>query len=228
MTSIAENLADLHSLIRDFERRYKRPENSVRLLAVSKRQSAESIRAAHATGQVDFGENYLQEATEKQQQLFDLPNLAWHFIGPIQSNKTRGIATSFQWVHGIDRGKIAQRLNDHRGNELPPLNCCIQVNLSGEESKSGVGIRDVTPLCELITKLDRLKLRGLMAIPAPLADFDSQRDCFRELAECYGQLQSKYPGMDTLSMGMSDDFEAAIAAGATMIRLGTAVFGPRL
>ncbi len=221
---VAENIAQLNRRIRDYERRYGRSENSVGLLAVSKRQSCASIRAAAAAGVRDFGENYLQEAQDKIDELAGL-DLRWHYIGPIQANKTRGIADSFDWVHSVDRAKIATRLNDQRQGE--PLQVCVQVNLSTEASKSGVLIAEAEALCDCISRLPKLSLRGLMAIPAPLPEFSQQRACFRELAQCFHHLKGRFPGLDTLSMGMSNDFEAAIAEGATCIRLGTVVFGPR-
>ncbi len=227
VTSIAEKLDELRSHIHDCERRYGRPENSVQLLAVSKKQDADKIREAYQAGILDFGENYLQEALDKQVQLDDLTELVWHYIGPIQSNKTKGIAGNFHWVHSIDRQKIADRLNEQRDPALAPLNCCVQINVSGEASKSGISMDEVGSLCESIANMERLTLRGLMAIPAPLEEFEAQRACFREMAQCFNQLRARHPTMDTLSMGMSADYEAAIAEGATMIRLGTAIFGPR-
>ena len=226
MTSVAENLQQLSQQIRDFERRYGRPANSVRLLAVSKQQSIEKIRAAAAAGARDFGENYLQEAESKIAALADLP-LCWHFIGPIQSNKTRLIAELFDWVHSVDREKVARRLSEQRPTQLPPLNVCVQVNLSGEATKSGVSLEECAELCDQIALLPGLKLRGLMAIPAPLSGLAEQRRAFAPLAALFHRLQVIHPDMDTLSLGMSNDFEAAIAEGSTLVRLGTAIFGSR-
>ena len=226
MTSIADNIASLDQCIRGFEEKYQRPQGSVKLLAVSKKQPIESIRQAAAAGIRDFGENYLQEAEPKITELLGLDPI-WHFIGPIQTNKTRGIAEQFDWVHSVDRDKIARRLNEQRPESCVPLNVCVQVNLSGEASKSGTRPSECGHLCDYIATLPRLELRGLMAIPAALPDQRSQRECFSELATVFRDLQLRIPSMDTLSMGMSNDFEAAIAEGSTLIRLGTAIFGPR-
>lgn len=226
MTKIAENIAALSQEIRALERESQRPEGCVTLLAVSKRHSSAMIREAVAAGQVHFGENYLQEAESKIAELADL-DLVWHFIGPIQSNKTRGIASLFDWVHSVDRLKIAQRLSEQRPQAAEPLNVCVQVNVSDEASKSGVSDQDVALLCAQIDGLPRLRLRGLMAIPAAVQDYDEQRASFRQLAALYHMLRERHPGMDTLSMGMSNDFAAAIAEGSTMVRVGTAIFGAR-
>ena len=226
MTAIAENIAALSQEIRALERDAQRPEGSVTLLAVSKRHSSARIREAAAAGQLHFGENYLQEAESKIAELADL-DLVWHFIGPIQSNKTRGIAAHFDWVHSVDRLKIAQRLSEQRPAAVAPLNICVQVNVSDEHSKSGVTDAEVAKLCEQIDGLPNIRLRGLMAIPAALDDYDLQRASFRQLATLYASLQTRHPDMDTLSMGMSNDFAAAIAEGSTMVRIGTAIFGAR-
>jgi pyridoxal phosphate enzyme (YggS family) len=212
--------------IRKLEAKYNRPGKSVFLLAVSKRKSVERIQEAVNRGINHFGENYLQEALEKISALSAL-NLKWHYIGPMQSNKTQKIAQAFDWVQSVDRKKIAVRLNDHRGQKLGALNVCVQVNLSNEESKSGVCLNEVEALCEIIGELPNLKLRGLMTIPAPQSDFDLQRKQFGKLARKFNCLKQSHPHLDTLSMGMSDDFEAAIAEGSTMVRLGTALFGTR-
>ncbi len=196
---------------------------SVGLLAVSKTQPAAAIRDAFAAGLRDFGENYLQEALDKQAELDDLP-LTWHFIGPIQSNKTKAIAEHFDWVHSVDRLKIAQRLSDQRPATLPPLNVCLQVNVSGEASKSGCAPQEVQQLARAITALPRLRLRGLMCIPAPSEDPAEQRAAFARLRQLRDELALD---LDTLSMGMSQDLEAAIAEGATWVRIGTALFGAR-
>lgn len=211
---------------------FGRAPGSVQLLAVSKTHGPEKLREAWQAGARQFGENYVQEALEKIAVLSapgtDTPDIVWHFIGPIQSNKTRDIAEHFDWVHSVDRLKIARRLNDQRPAEMPALNICLQVNLSHEDSKSGVDINEVEALCQQISgQMPRLKVRGLMAIPAPCNDHEAQRRTFRPLKDLFDSLQSRYPGMDTLSIGMSDDYPAAIAEGATMIRIGTAIFGRR-
>jgi PLP dependent protein len=226
VTTVAENIALKTRQIRELELLYQRPPDAVRLLAVSKRQGIDKIRQANAAGISDFGENYLQEAVDKIHALADL-DLSWHFIGPIQTNKTRGIAELFDWVHSVDREKIARRLSEQRSESQQALNVCVQINLSAETSKSGIDLVQTADLCKLIAGLPNLQLRGLMAIPAPLPGLAEQRACFRELATEFKKLQLSYPGMDTLSMGMSNDFEAAIAEGSTMVRLGTALFGPR-
>jgi len=226
VTKIAENISSIRQQITQFEVRYKRESSSVKLLAVSKRIGIEGIRTAHRVGQLDFGENYYQEAKDKIDALLEL-NLYWHFIGPMQSNKTRGIAENFSWVHSIDKEKIAVRLNEQRPADLENLNVCVQVNLSGENSKSGVSLDECAVLCNSIDQLPRLSLRGLMAIPAPLSSFEEQRQCFNALLSKYENLKSLHSSMDTLSLGMSNDFEAAIAEGSTMIRIGTGIFGAR-
>ena len=215
------------SKIYELEAKYGRPKNSVSLLAVSKKKPPEEILKAASLGISHFGENYLQEAIEKIERLREL-NLKWHFIGSIQSNKTREIAQTFDWIQSLDREKIAVKLNEYRGNTLSALNVCVQVNLSGEETKSGVPINQAQDLCELVEKLPNLKLRGLMAIPSPQPDFQLQRIKFRELSRKFDDLKTNHPNIDILSMGMSSDFEAAIAEGSTMVRLGTALFGARL
>ena len=223
MELIASSISKIHEL----EAKYGRPKNSVLLLAVSKKKSPEQIVKASRLGISHFGENYLQEAIEKINKLREL-NLKWHYIGSVQSNKTREIAQSFDWVQSLDREKIALKLNEHRGNNLDALNICVQVNLSGERSKSGVSINQTEELCKLVEELPNLKLRGLMAIPAPQSDFQLQRIKFQELSRKFNALKTNYPSIDILSMGMSNDFEAAIAEGSTMVRLGTLLFGARL
>lgn len=198
----------------------------IRLLAVSKTWPAESVREAAAAGQQAFGENYVQEGVAKVEALADL-GLEWHFIGPLQSNKTRPVANSFAWVHSIDRLKIAQRLSEQRDVFLPPLQVCIQVNVSGEESKSGVSPTELPELARAVAALPRLKLRGLMTIPEPTSDVALQRERFATLRRLMAQLRADGLDLDTLSMGMSDDLEAAIAEGSTMVRVGTAIFGSR-
>jgi len=199
---------------------------NVRLLAVSKTCPAPALREAYAAGQTVFGESYLQEALDKLAALADLP-LEWHFIGPIQSNKTRPIAENFAWVHSVDRFKIAERLALARPAKLPPLNVCLQVNISGEDSKSGVAPEKVEELARAIATLPQLKLRGLMAIPRPTDDVAEQRAQCRLLRQLFDQLNAQGMGLDTLSMGMSDDLEAAIMEGATIVRVGSAIFGKR-
>ena len=222
-----EPIASSISKIYELEAKYGRPKNSVSLLAVSKKKSPEEILKAASLGISHFGENYFQEAIEKIERLREL-NLKWHFIGSIQSNKTREIAQTFDWIQSLDREKIAVKLNEYRGNTLSALNVSVQVNLSGEETKSGVPINQAQDLCELVEKLPNLKLRGLMAIPSPQPDFQLQRIKFRELSRKFDDLKTNHPNIDILSMGMSSDFEAAIAEGSTMVRLGTALFGARL
>jgi pyridoxal phosphate enzyme (YggS family) len=196
------------------------------LVAVSKTFPADAVRAAHAAGQRDFGENHAQDAVAKIDALGDL-DLVWHFIGPIQSNKTRSIAAHFAWVHSIDRLKIAERLAAQRPEALPPLQACIQVNVSGEATKSGVAPAEAPALARAVAALPRLRLRGLMAIPEPTDDPALQRRRFESLRDLRDRLAADGFALDTLSMGMSDDLEAAIAAGATMVRVGTAIFGAR-
>mgnify|MGYP001576338656 FL=1 len=223
MSTIADNISHVGSRIQTATQAAHRPENSVQLLAVSKTKPAEALREAYAAGLRDFGENYLQEALGKQLELADLP-LIWHFIGPIQSNKTRAIAEHFDWVHSVDRLKIAQRLSEQRPAELPPLNICIQVNVSGEASKSGCTPDDLPALAAAISALPRLKLRGLMAIPEPTDDRAEQDAAFAAVQKLQASLDLP---LDTLSMGMSHDLESAIAQGATWVRIGTALFGAR-
>ena len=196
------------------------------LVAVTKSVSAEAIRAAFAVGQRDFGESYVQEALTKRAALADLP-LVWHYIGPIQSNKTRVIAENFDWVHSVDRFKVAERLSQQRPAEKGPLNLCLQVNISGESTKSGIAPAEVPELALAVAGLPQLRLRGLMAIPEPSKDRDLSRRRFESLAQLQKGLQAKGLPLDTLSMGMSDDLEAAIAAGSTLLRVGTAIFGHR-
>jgi pyridoxal phosphate enzyme (YggS family) len=226
MTIIAEHLQAVHMQIIAAEKEAGRQTNTVTLLAVSKAQPAALLREAFAAGQRLFGENYLQEALNKQAELTDIA-IEWHFIGPIQSNKTALIAQNFAWVHGVDRLKIAERLSAARPGHLPPLQICIQVNVSHEASKSGVLPEESSQLANAITRLPNLKLRGLMAIPAPTTDVAQQRKQFKMVRELQEMLATQGLALDTLSMGMSDDFIVAIAEGATMVRLGTAIFGAR-
>lgn len=226
MNTIAHHLAAVRARIVQAELRFGRTPGSVSLLAVSKSHPAAAIRAAYAAGQFLFGESYAQEAVAKLDLVMDLP-LEWHFIGPLQSNKTRDVAARFAWVQSVERGKIARRLNEQRPAALPPLNVCIQVNVSGETSKSGALPAEVAVLAQEIRALPQLRLRGLMAIPAPQTDFEKQRAGFRVVRELYEQLRHAGYELDTLSMGMTDDLEAAIAEGATLVRVGTAIFGAR-
>ena len=226
MHDVGKALTAVRARIGELERRYHRPPGSVALLAVSKTKPPEAVRAAIAAGQRAFGENHLQDAMTKVEALAG-QGVSWHFIGAVQSNKTRPIAAHFDWVHGIEREKIATRLSNQRPTDREPLDVCIEVNVSGEETKSGVPPGEVEPLARLIRELPRLRLRGLMAIPRPAADFETQRIPFRLLRELLDDLNAKGLGLDTLSMGMTADLEAAIAEGATMVRIGTAIFGPR-
>ena len=206
----------------------RRPVQSVTLLAVSKTFGPAAVREAHAAGQLAFGENYVQESLAKIGALADLrPSIEWHLIGPLQSNKTREAAAAFDWVHSVDRLKTAERLSAQRPSDLPPLQLCLQVNISGETSKSGVAPADVIALAREVAALPNVTLRGLMAIPEPTADFAAQRAPHRALRELLVSLQSEGLALDTLSIGMSDDLEAAIAEGATIVRIGTAIFGAR-
>ncbi|MFN3750533.1 MAG: YggS family pyridoxal phosphate-dependent enzyme [Thiobacillus sp.] len=200
---------------------------SVCLLAVSKTFGADAVRALAACGQGRFGENYLQEALAKQTALADL-RIEWHFIGPVQRNKTRSIAAHFAWVHSVDRAVVAERLSAQRPPDLPPLNVCLEVNVSGEASKSGVAPDDLPALADAVARLPGLALRGLMAIPAPSADFHAQRAAYRRVRDLYDALRARGHALDTLSMGMSGDLEAAILEGATLVRVGTALFGERI
>lgn len=225
--SIAQNIKAIQAKITDAEKKYSRQPGSVQLLAVSKTRPIEDIQAAFSENQLHFGENYLQDALSKIEISPD-QSLEWHFIGPIQSNKTRQIAQNFSWVHTIDRLKIAQRLSEQRDPELKPLNICIQVNTSGESSKSGVNIEETLSLAKSITALPNLNLRGLMTIPASTDNFEQQRQPFRLLRELKDELESQNIKLDTLSMGMTNDMEAAIAEGSTMVRIGTAIFGERI
>ncbi|HEX4895492.1 MAG TPA: YggS family pyridoxal phosphate-dependent enzyme [Solimonas sp.] len=223
--AVEENWAAVRTRIARACRAAGRPDEAVGLLAVSKTFPASDLRRVAAAGQRDFGENYLQEALDKQVVLQDLP-LVWHFIGPIQSNKTRSIAAAFDWVHSVDRLKIAQRLSEQRPPGRPPLQVCIQVNISGEASKSGCAPAETLALAQAVAALPRLRLRGLMAIPAPPGDGDA-RAPYRALRELLESLRQTGLQVDTLSAGMSDDLEAAIAEGSTLVRVGSALFGRR-
>ena len=226
MNRLAENLASVKARITKATSNSGRNGKDICLIAVSKTRTAKDIRAAFELGQASFGENYLQEALEKQEQLTDL-NICWHFIGPIQSNKTRSIAENFDWVQTVDRNKIAQRLNDQRPAHLKPLNICIQINLDNEASKSGATIEAAFGLAQTINELPNLVLRGVMYIPAPQPDYSNQLQTCKRAFEGFQLLQNKFSTLDTLSLGMSSDLEAAIEAGSTMVRIGTDIFGPR-
>ena len=223
MSTIAENIANVRERIHRAAVTSDRLADSVTLMAVSKTRPASAIRDAWAAGVRDFGENYLQEALDKIAQLDELP-LTWHFIGPIQSNKTKPIAEHFDWVHSVDRIKVARRLSEQRPAQLPPLNICLQVNISREASKSGVLPEDIAALAAEVASLPRLTLRGLMAIPAPAEDSDSKRAPLAALRELMAGLELP---LDTLSMGMTDDLTEAVQEGATIVRVGTALFGER-
>lgn len=230
MNNIETNIKHITSQITVAAEKCGRARESVQLLAVSKTKPIKAILDAQQAGQRLFGENYVQEGVDKVQyfaQHHPELDLEWHFIGPIQSNKTRPVAEHFAWVHTIDRDKIAQRLNDQRPAGMAPLQVLIQVNTSGEQSKSGITDEQVFALAELISSLPNLTLRGLMSIPENVSDYQSQYAAFKQLAELQQQLQQKYPSVDTLSMGMSGDMDAAIAAGSTIVRIGTAIFGAR-
>jgi pyridoxal phosphate enzyme (YggS family) len=227
MSTIESNLQVVKARIAAAARSAGREPGDIALLAVSKTFAAGEVRAAHAAGQREFGENYVQEGLEKIAALSALP-LIWHFIGPIQSNKTRSIAEHFDWVHSVAREKIALRLAQARPQHKGPLEICLQVNVSGEASKNGVAPEEVRPLAEAVRTLPRLRLRGLMAVPEPSDDIELQRRRFSGLRILLDQLNASGFGLDTLSMGMSQDLEAAIMEGATIVRVGTAIFGERV
>ncbi|MCM0614322.1 YggS family pyridoxal phosphate-dependent enzyme [Marinobacter sediminum] len=230
MSSIADNIGSVTRRIQKATMQAGRAPGAVRLLAVSKTRPPEDLREAADAGQCAFGENYLQEALDKIDALSDVPDIDWHFIGPIQSNKTRQIASTFSWVHSVDRLKIARRLSEHRDPDLPPLNICLQVNINEEESKSGCRLAQLPQLVADIGELPNLSLRGLMAIPDPDQPDESLRQSFRKLADSLSELKTSQPAagpLDTLSMGMSDDLEIAIEEGATWVRVGSALFGAR-
>lgn len=222
----SDQLERVRSRIEDACREVGRAPESVRLLAVSKTHPASAVLRLHESGQLAFGESYVDEAVTKITELADL-GLEWHYIGPIQSNKTRIIAEHFDWVQGVDRAKIIRRLADQRADDRAPLNILIQVNIDDEPQKAGCRPDEISQLADLIAERSTLRLRGLMAIPAPRQDIAAQKAVFDQLHSLYRDLQSKYPEVDTLSAGMSADLEAAIAAGSTMVRVGTALFGPR-
>ncbi len=225
--SISQNLATISQQIQQYCQQANRPEQSVKLLAVSKTKPISAIAEAIEAGQRAFGENYVQEGIEKIQHFAENDTLEWHFIGLLQSNKTRVVAEHFDWVQTIDRLKIAQRLSEQRPEHLPALNVLIQINISDEASKSGISAKEMVELATQISQLPRLKLRGLMAIPKPESEPEQQKIALAQMNELFLQLQSQFEGIDTLSMGMSDDMPSAIECGSTMVRIGTAIFGAR-
>jgi pyridoxal phosphate enzyme (YggS family) len=223
---LSDNITKLLQRVRRCAEKSQYHNSDIIVVAASKTRPARDVRAAHDSGLSHFGESYLQEALSKIADLAEL-GLIWHFIGPIQSNKTSSIAAHFDWVHSIDRDKVARRLSEQRPPHLPPIQVCLQVNISGEQSKSGATIEQLPGLARTILELPNLKLRGLMAIPAANANIGQQQQAFARMRDALAQLKSTAPDVDTLSMGMSNDFEAAIAEGATIVRIGTAIFGPR-
>ncbi len=225
-SNLAENYRVVVDRIRAAERLANREVGSVKLVAVGKRHTADAIRTLVGCGQRFFAENFVQEAISKQQVLSDL-DIEWHFVGSIQSNKTKDIATHFSWVHSVDRYKIARRLNDQRPDDRPPLNICVQTNLQGETTKSGVSGEELLPLLDEIASLPRIRMRGLMIIPEPVDDIDEQRAIFARLRKWLDSAVKRGHPLDTLSMGMTADMEVAIREGATHVRIGTALFGPR-
>lgn len=226
MSTITDNIATVCARINQAELAAHRPAHSVTLLAVSKTKPANYVREAFSTGLREFGENYVQEALDKITQLQDLP-INWHYIGHIQTNKTKLIAEHFSWVHTVDRLKVAQRLSEQRPSTLPPLNICLEVNVDNEPSKSGVSFDELPALAKTVSQLPKLNLRGLMAIPKPTPTRQEQQHAFETLTDALNKLKQTIPTLDTLSMGMSADLEAAIAAGSTIVRVGTDIFGAR-
>lgn len=227
MTTIGDNLQSQRARLWRACEQAGRPHDAVRLLAVSKTFGPEAVREALAAGQLAFGENYVQEGVEKIAAVGAVPGIEWHCIGPIQSNKTRPVAEHFDWVQSVDRLKIAQRLSEQRPEHLPPLQVCLQVNVDGGANKSGVSPTELPTLAAAVAALPRLTLRGLMAIPEPAPDFETARGVFTQVRALFDALNAQGLGLDTLSMGMSDDLEAAVAAGSTMVRVGRGVFGAR-
>ncbi|CAI1044894.1 YggS family pyridoxal phosphate-dependent enzyme [Serratia entomophila] len=230
MSTIQQNLQDVRKRIASAAQDCGRAPEKVALLAVSKTKPVAAIAEAIAAGQRAFGENYVQEGVDKIQHFAALPQgaaLEWHFIGPLQSNKSRLVAEHFAWCHTVDRLRIAQRLSDRRPAEMAPLNVLIQINISDEQSKSGIALDELPALAEAVAALPHLRLRGLMAIPAPEEDYQRQLAVFGRMNDAFLALQQRYPHIDTLSMGMTDDMAAAIAAGSTLVRIGTAIFGAR-
>lgn len=227
MKPIKDNLTEIRERITAAAQKCGRDPHTVTLLAVSKTKPVSALEEAIAAGQTRFGENYVQEGVEKIQYFSVNQNLEWHFIGPLQSNKSRLVAEHFDWCHTIDRLKIAQRLSDQRPADKAPLNVLIQINISDENSKSGIALAELPVLAEQVAALPNVCLRGLMAIPAPETDPERQSAVFRQMETAFRELQGKYPQADTLSMGMTDDMDAAITCGSTMVRIGTAIFGAR-
>jgi len=224
--NIAENIRQIQQKIAGYASKYTNADVSILLLAVSKNKPANMLEQAYHAGQHDFGESYLQESLKKIADLSSL-DITWHFIGPIQSNKTRDIAKNFQWVHSVDRLKIARRLSEQRDPKLEPLNICLQVNISNEQSKSGASLDELPQLAREVSQLPNIKLRGLMSIPAKTKDLTQQRAAFNKVHHAMTELNNHGLSLDTLSMGMSNDMEAAIAEGSTILRIGTAIFGTR-
>ncbi|AYA39268.1 YggS family pyridoxal phosphate-dependent enzyme [Xenorhabdus nematophila] len=227
MNNIEQNLHDVRNRIALVAQKCGRIPEEITLLAVSKTKPVDDIAKAIASGQREFGENYVQEGVEKIQHFDNHDDLVWHFIGPLQSNKSRLVAENFDWCHTIDRLKIAERLNEQRPENMAPLNVLIQINISGEESKSGILLEELIDLAAKINSLPNLVLRGLMAIPAPENDFERQLAVFHQMEQAFIKLKRLYSPVDTLSMGMTDDMEAAITCGSTLVRIGTAIFGAR-
>ncbi|MBI6548419.1 YggS family pyridoxal phosphate-dependent enzyme [Xenorhabdus lircayensis] len=227
MNNIEQNLHDVRNRITLAAQKCGRTPEEITLLAVSKTKPADAIAKAIATGQREFGENYVQEGVEKIQHFANHDDLVWHFIGPLQSNKSRLVAENFDWCHTIDRLKIAQRLSEQRPANMAPLNVLIQINISGEGSKSGILLEKLSELATTINALPNLVLRGLMTIPAPENNVERQIAIFREMEQAITELKAQFPQVDTLSMGMTDDMEAAITCGSTLVRIGTAIFGAR-
>lgn len=223
--SISENLSRIQQQIKQISAEYQR--ENVRLLAVSKTKPVQAIKEAIRAGQCAFGENYVQEGIEKIAYFSGNKSLEWHFIGPLQSNKSRLVAEHFDWIQTMDRFRIAERLNDQRPEHLPPLNVLIQINISDESSKSGIQPEEMFSLAEKISQFPRLKLRGLMAIPKPESEPEQQKIALRKMKDLFNRLQQRFESVDTLSMGMSDDMASAIECGSTMVRIGTAIFGER-
>ncbi|WP_018650933.1 YggS family pyridoxal phosphate-dependent enzyme [Actinobacillus capsulatus] len=223
--SISQNLSQINQQIQQISQQFNR--TNVRLLAVSKTKPVEAIEEAITAGQTAFGENYVQEGVEKIAYFAQQPNLEWHFIGPLQSNKTRLVAENFDWIQTVDRLKIAERLNAQRPANKAPLNVLIQINISDEESKSGIQPEELDELVKAISQLPNLRLRGLMAIPKPESEAEQQKIALRKMQQLFDRLQAEFEGIDTLSMGMSDDMQSAIECGSTMVRIGTAIFGAR-
>lgn len=225
--AIATALAEQQRRVQKACEQASRAPQSVRILAVSKTKPASAVRAAYQAGQRDFGENYVQEGVDKIAELADLSDIVWHFIGPLQSNKTKLVADNFAWMQSLDRLKIARRLNDQRSDAQQPLQVLVQVNIDNEANKGGIAIDDIADFAAQLAQLPRLRLRGLMAIPAADASTAQQRHSFSALANAFKQLQTHYPQVDTLSLGMSNDLEPAIGHGSTMVRIGTSIFGKR-